>query len=214
MEQIEMRLNAVTLLETYGVDLVLAGHCHSYERSYLIDGHYGLSSTFLTNYFKDPGDGRLDGGGAYTKATLGPAGHEGAVYVVAGSGSSLNSGPFNHPVMFLSKSVPGSVVIDVHANRMEAKFLRETGQIDDYFTLIKGVGPLTVQATQVDSTQLRLSWATVADRTYHLQRSENPGPPWSDVGDPLMGDGGMATTTISLTGDQEKSFFRVYTPED
>ena len=28
-------------LEQYGVDLVLSGHSHSYERSYLVDGHYG-----------------------------------------------------------------------------------------------------------------------------------------------------------------------------
>ena len=29
-----------------GVDLVLTGHSHSYERSFLIDGHYGIASTF------------------------------------------------------------------------------------------------------------------------------------------------------------------------
>ena len=40
---IDLRQNAVPLLERYGVDLVLTGHSHSYERSYLIDGHYGLS---------------------------------------------------------------------------------------------------------------------------------------------------------------------------
>ena len=41
--QIALRQNAVPLLERYGVDLVLTGHTHAYERSYLIDGHYGLS---------------------------------------------------------------------------------------------------------------------------------------------------------------------------
>ena len=34
-QSIELRQNAVPLLDRYGVDLVLAGHSHSYERSYL-----------------------------------------------------------------------------------------------------------------------------------------------------------------------------------
>ena len=38
---IDMRQNALPILEQYGVDLVLSGHSHSYERSYLVDGHYG-----------------------------------------------------------------------------------------------------------------------------------------------------------------------------
>jgi hypothetical protein len=38
LRQIEMRENVLPLLESYGVDLVLSGHSHSYERSFLIDG--------------------------------------------------------------------------------------------------------------------------------------------------------------------------------
>ena len=30
----------------HGVDLVLAGHSHNYERSKFVDGHYGNSSTY------------------------------------------------------------------------------------------------------------------------------------------------------------------------
>ena len=45
---VEMRQNFLPILEAGGVDLVLAGHSHSYERSYLIDGHYGTSATFLS----------------------------------------------------------------------------------------------------------------------------------------------------------------------
>src|SRR5437867_4787164 len=37
----QMRQYAVPLLESYGVDLVLSGHSHSYDRSYLLNGHYG-----------------------------------------------------------------------------------------------------------------------------------------------------------------------------
>ena len=41
-ECVEMRQNFVTLLEEHGVDLVLCGHSHTYERSVLLDGHYGM----------------------------------------------------------------------------------------------------------------------------------------------------------------------------
>ena len=38
---IAMREKVVPILEQYGVDLVLCGHSHVYERSYLINKHYG-----------------------------------------------------------------------------------------------------------------------------------------------------------------------------
>ena len=67
IEMREMRQNALPILEAGGVDLVLTGHSHSYERSFLIDGHYGSSSTFTQSMKKDGGSGREDGTGAYQK---------------------------------------------------------------------------------------------------------------------------------------------------
>src|SRR5438445_7064826 len=72
-ELIEMRQNALPILESYGVDLVLCGHSHSYERSFLLDGHYGLSSTLNDTMIKDSRDGRVTGNGAYQNPTLGQA---------------------------------------------------------------------------------------------------------------------------------------------
>ena len=69
----EMRQNALPILENAGVDLVLSGHSHSYERSFLIDGHYGTSSTFTSAMKKNGGSGREDGTGAYRKPTYGMA---------------------------------------------------------------------------------------------------------------------------------------------
>ena len=42
---VDMRENALPILESSGVDLVLSGHSHSYERSYQLHGHYGTSGT-------------------------------------------------------------------------------------------------------------------------------------------------------------------------
>lgn len=49
IEMVDMRNNIVPLLERFGVDLVLTGHSHTYERSYFIHGHYGVESTFNSN---------------------------------------------------------------------------------------------------------------------------------------------------------------------
>jgi hypothetical protein len=140
---VEMRQNALPLLEAYGVDLVLTGHSHSYERSFLLDGHYGSSGTLLGNHIKDGGDGRADGDGAYRKPTTGLAAHEGAVYAVAGSSGKTEGGPLNHPAMFVSLNQLGSMVLDVAGNSLQARFLNSSGVIADHFELVKGPASCT-----------------------------------------------------------------------
>ena len=82
----KMRERVLPILEDGGVDFVLAGHSHAYERSFLIDGHYGMSNTFDRNtMLLNGGGGREEEpSGAYAKP-LGIASRRGAVYVVAGS---------------------------------------------------------------------------------------------------------------------------------
>jgi len=139
----EMRTNVLPILEAYGVDLVLTGHSHSYERSYLVDQHYGTSGTLQPWMILDGGDGRPAGDGAYAKPTLGSAPHEGAVYAVAGSSGQTSSGALNHPVMYVSLLQLGSMVLDVDGGTLAAKFVNSSGQIADSFEIHKGAsGPV------------------------------------------------------------------------
>ncbi|MFQ5637753.1 MAG: phytase [bacterium] len=148
-ELIEMREHALPLLEDAGVDLVLGGHSHSYERSFLVDRHYGKSWTLADSMIVDGGNGHIDGDGAYHKQTLGSAPHEGAVFIVAGSSGKIQGGSgFNHPVMVTSLKVLGSLVIDILGNQLDAKFLDKDGVIEDYFTITKGAEP-TAPATKL-----------------------------------------------------------------
>lgn len=134
----EMRSNALPLLEAAGVDLVLTGHSHSYERSFLIDGHYGLSAALQPAMIVDGGDGRVSGDGAYLKPSQAGTPHEGAVHAVVGSsGKTEAGGTLNHPVMVDSMLTLGSMVLDVSGSRLDAIFLDATGTVRDEFTIIK-----------------------------------------------------------------------------
>ncbi len=213
--QVEMRTYAVAMLEAYGVDLVLSGHSHSYERSWLIDGHYGRSDTFNTNTMrKNAGNGRTDGHGSYDKPTLDPAAHEGAVYLVTGSGASTTTPApsLSHPAMFRSLNVLGSIALDFHANRLDVKFIRETGVIDDYFTMTKGGTPLRIQSVGQSGTNLLLSWQTVAQRTYQVLSSAFPFPPWNTNAGPFTGDGSVTNIALPVAPGATNGFFRLSTP--
>ena len=140
-ELVQMRQNALPILENYGVDLVLSGHSHSYERSKLIDQQYGLSTQVSANNILDGGSGREDGDGAYLKPSVGPSPHEGTVYAVAGSSGQTAGGALNHPVMYISLNELGSMVLDVSGDRLDAKFLNNVGAVRDYFTIVKSNAP-------------------------------------------------------------------------
>ena len=152
--QIALRQNAVPLLERYGVDLVLTGHSHSYERSYLVDGHYGLSDTFTDAMKKNPGDGSATGDGVYQKPAAVGAPHAGAVYAVAGTAGKLFVGPLDHPAMAVSFRTLGSMVLDVNGNRLDAIFLDSiiTGDgIRDAFTILKVPDTTSPQISSVQA---------------------------------------------------------------
>ena len=111
----EMRANALPILEAAGVDLVMTGHSHSYERSFLLNGHYGVSGTLTPEMTVDPLDGREGGDGPYRKPTPTHGAFEGAVYVVAGSSGQVSGGTLDHPVMVSSLNLLGSLVLDISA---------------------------------------------------------------------------------------------------
>jgi hypothetical protein len=133
----EMRENALPILEEGGVDLVLSGHSHTYERSMLIDGHYGTSATFDTTMIVNRGDGDPSSDGAYEKPTTLSAPHRGTVYAVVGVSSKATGGRLNHPIMAKSLSVIGSLVIDVNNRQLDGFFLDSRGQVRDHFQIQK-----------------------------------------------------------------------------
>jgi acid phosphatase type 7 len=137
----EMRAIFLPVLEQGGVDLVLTGHSHVYERSWLMDGHYGKSDTFdATKHVKQKQNGRADGEGVYRKPRARTP-HIGDVNIVTGSaghaGSATKPPPLNHPAFFLSLNEAGSSVVDVDGLKLEFVFLNDKGEKRDWFTIVK-----------------------------------------------------------------------------
>ena len=206
-----MRANFVSLLESYGVDLVLCGHSHCYERSYLINGHYGFSASLTDSMIKDAGSGRPSETGAYRKL-LGPAPNQGAVYVVAGSsGWATFLQPQPHPAMYITLLQMGSMVIDINSNRLDARFLRETGSIDDHFTIIKGgaTEPLRITVFQFADGYTVVRWKSIAGRSYQIEQASNLEDPHCTAdSDPILASG-TTTSWTNVVEAPDKAFYRV-----
>ncbi len=188
--EIDMRQNVLPVLEDYGVDLVLAGHAHVYERSALLDGHYGLSQTLTSAMLLDTGDGDPAGDGAYRKAGTGANPHQGAVYVTAGSSSQARflKSP-GHPAHVVGLAELGSLVLDVDGDVLTLRFLDDAAQVDDTFTIAKGVSacPATPRTGCEDAGRARLVLRDRPDdaRDRLLLRLKALALPGADVGDPF-----------------------------
>ena len=136
----DMRQTFLPVLEAGGVDLILTGHSHVYERSFLLDGHYGKSETFnAPTMVKQKGDVGADGVVAYRKSRT--RAHAGDINVVTGSaghaGSKTKPPKLNHPAFYIALNEPGSSVVDVDGLTLALTFINDEGKIRDRFTLTK-----------------------------------------------------------------------------
>jgi len=197
------REKANPILERYGVDLQLGGHNHFYSRTFLINNHFGKSNTYNTAaHAVDTGDGRDDGDGVYDKGSN----VEGAVYILAGSSGKIGYTPKVHPANFTEVKVLGSMVIDVEGDRMDVRMLRETGAIEDYFTIIK-----SSSVNQPPVVSAGLDQSVVFGATVNLNGTvSDDGLPsgsilsrlWTKVsgpGDVTFGNANATETTVNFT---------------
>ena len=130
----DMRGNILPILEQAGVDLVLSGHSHMYERSYLMDCAYGSSDQFSAVNIVSEG---IEGKHKQYKKPLQPKAHQGTIYTIAGSSSKADIGPIDHPSHHVGFLEAGSMVIDVVDNKLTARFINNEGQVRDQFSITK-----------------------------------------------------------------------------
>jgi hypothetical protein len=156
-----IREELLRILERYGVDLVVCGHSHGYERSYLLKNYYKANAAATPLYEADfnaaihtatnnTQNALYDGttnSCAYSY-DIGKYNH-GSVYVVSGSAGQVGGtqGTYPHNAMFYSNaSNGGSFYFEADSTRLDAKFISYTGSgatvtplVRDQFTIFKGI---------------------------------------------------------------------------
>jgi hypothetical protein len=153
--EIDMREVFTPIFEDYGVDVVYGGHSHSFERSYYLHGHQGLSDTFDVttmaelNGLSEGASGQ--GAEEYSQISPGSGADDKAVYTVAGSagkadelddlcepGQTLGCTPVDwleHPAHYVGLAIKGSVVVDATKHTLTSRFIDVNGDVQDHFTI-------------------------------------------------------------------------------
>ena len=144
VELIKIRENFTRILERNGVDLILCGHSHDYERSKLMKGSYGNEASFNPLVHNlSMSSGRYDTSAnacPYVKQVA--SNYTGSVYVVAGSAGKVGGqqAGYPHNAMHYSNSIiGGAMMLEVQDNRLDVKWICSDGIIRDRFTMMKDV---------------------------------------------------------------------------
>ena len=145
----EMREHIMPIIESGGVDVVLTGHSHIYERSMLMDGAYDDDKVVAEKVILDDGDGDPAGDGAYRKSA-GIHSHQGTVQVVAGHAGANLSRKGTMPVMKRTIVEYGSVLVDVDGDTLVARMIIRAGKMRDLFSIVK--------RGKVEPIRLALPW--------------------------------------------------------
>ena len=158
-----IRQNIARLLEKYGVDLVINGHSHNYERSWLQKGHYNLENTFnKALHTVDSSSARYDGTLNSCPYKKDSSDNKGTVYVVAGQsgrdGFSQSSYPHDSKY-FSDYQKAGALFFEIEGNRLDAFYLEEDSLIHDKFTIFKNVNKNKDLSAYINQTiNLTASW--------------------------------------------------------
>ena len=163
-ELVKIRENFIRILERYGVDLILCGHSHAYERSRLMKGYFGPEASFdSSKYNLSQSNGLYDGSKNSCPYIKNAANNQGTVYVVSGSAGQLTKtteSTFPHNAFYYSNNeLSGAVMLEVNANRLDLKWITTDGTVRDKFTMMKNVNQkTTVRLKKGASTTLSASF--------------------------------------------------------
>ena len=223
----DIRENFIRILERNGVDMILCGHSHDYERSYLLKGYYktnpgdaalnGINFNVATHAVNSS-SGKYDGttNSCVYKTASGKNNH-GTVYVLSGSSGAngtvvtAGSDPWPHNAMPNSIDEGGMFYFEVDNNRLDAKFINRVAGpggvavIGDQFTIMKDVNTTTnYNIVNGNSVNLTASWPQTTNYTWvnttGTTRTVNVTPPNNATTNYTVADGlGCVTDQFSIT---------------
>lgn len=143
---VRIRENFISVLEDAGVDLVLCGHSHGYERSKLMQGYYSKNADFSPKYQLGTSSGKYDGSvnsSPYIKGND----NKGTVYVVSGSAGVVAERQATYPhnaLPYSNADIEGACLLEVRGNRLDLEWICADGEVRDHFTMMKNVNKNTI----------------------------------------------------------------------
>ena len=178
---VAIRENFIRILERNGVDLIICGHSHGYERSYLLKNFYNnLASPLMDANFSIVShtangtvqNGKYDASSADACPFTYNSGkyNHGSVYIVAGSAGQVSNAsqaagyPQNCMYSnYVSTANGGCFYFEVDSNRLDAKFISYTTAptpiVRDQFTIFKDVNKTqNITVVQGTPSTLKASW--------------------------------------------------------
>src|SRR5438093_13451889 len=97
-ELVNIREKFIRILERLGVDVILCGHSHGYELSYLLNGYYGNESSFsISTHTKSSSSGKYNGSTNSCPYITAAGANHGTVYVVSGSAGASGTTQSGYP---------------------------------------------------------------------------------------------------------------------
>jgi cellulose 1,4-beta-cellobiosidase len=123
---------------------------------------------------------------------------------VAGSSGQTSGGSLNHPAMFISLNVLGSLILDFETNRLDVSFLNSGGTVQDTFTIVKDSASPPYAPTGLSATagngQVSLNWNNTATATsYHVKRATVAGGPYATIAAGVTSSAYTDTTVVNGT---------------
>lgn len=180
LDLVAIREKFVRILERNGVDLILCGHSHGYERSYLLKNFYNTYASPLEDInfnavthtaTGNTQNGKYDGTAnacafAYNSGKY----NHGSVYVVSGSAGQVSnaSQAAGYPqncmyYSYVDVNNGGCLYFEIDSNRLDVKFVSYTTAptpiIRDQFTIFKDVNKTqNINAVLNNPITLTASW--------------------------------------------------------
>ncbi len=178
LDLVAIREKFIRVLEQNGVDLVLCGHAHGYERSFLLKEFYNNYAAPLNDADFNPAlhtatgntqNATYDGTSNSCAFTYNSGKYNhGTVYAVSGSSGQLGGAAAGYPqnCMFYSNNTNGGAFyLEVQDNRLDAKFISYNAAaptipvVRDQFTIFKDVNKINnITVAQNQSLTLNASW--------------------------------------------------------
>jgi Calcineurin-like phosphoesterase/Purple acid Phosphatase, N-terminal domain len=176
-ELIAIRERFIRILERYGVDLVVCGHSHGHERSYLLKNYYKATSAdpnMLDVNFRKNLHTADSSSALYNNVTANSCAYtynsgqynHGTVYVVSGSAGRFGHGTtsgYPHDAMAYSSNAFGGVFyIEVDSNKLVGRYITQSASLPvvrDSFFIFKDVKKFTSYTVAPNSVlNIQSSW--------------------------------------------------------